>query len=117
MGYAFPYFYLQKKERKVPKISKLIRHKMSVSKSSYSYNISFTLEQIALQYSPLLAEKISLDLISVPVWLIILLRPTKDQRLGKLLTITNYLILCKLIFQQLPTQRLSVFIKIYFNNL
>ena len=30
-------------------------------------------------------RRVSLDLISVPVWLIILLRPTKDRRLGKLL--------------------------------
>ena len=37
-----------------------------------SYFISFTHEQVALQYSSLLAVKFSLDLVSVPVWLIIL---------------------------------------------
>ena len=44
--------------------------KMLVLKGSYF--ISFTHEQVALQYSSLLAVKFSLDLVSVPVWLIVL---------------------------------------------
>lgn len=87
-GLRFSLYYLRKEECKILKISQLIqcKHLLYLKLVFLKEKKRFPLLQTGRTPISLTAGRnFSLDLLSVPVWLANLQRPTKDQWLGKLL--------------------------------